>query len=143
MDPVSVIAAVVTLLDAACKSSQFICIFFRGIIDGPSIVQSHCRFLQIFQVNLAQLRELCTVTELPSDHILRLDTNINQCMEDLRIAERRILKADRNMKSGNLRRTWALVRCALLRGDPWLDSFFSRMQMWHSTFASDLTLIQL
>ncbi|KAL8752838.1 MAG: hypothetical protein Q9199_005462 [Rusavskia elegans] len=66
------------------------------------------RFLQIFQVNLAQLRELCTVTELPSDHILRLDTNINQCMEDLKIAERRILKADRNMKSGNLRRTWAL-----------------------------------
>lgn len=118
MDPLTVIAGVVTLLDAACKSTQTICIFFRGIVDGPSIIQSHCMFFQVFQDSLAQLREICTTTELQSEHVRRLDTNINQCWEDLKIAERRIVKADRNMKSGNLRRTWGLVRCALLKGDP-------------------------
>ncbi|KAL8861174.1 MAG: hypothetical protein Q9178_002390 [Gyalolechia marmorata] len=126
MDPLSAIAGVLTLLDAACKSSQFICIFFRAIVDGPSIVQSHCRFLQVFQANLAQLREVCTITEFQSEHVLRLDTNLNQCLEDLKTAERRIMNADRNMKSGNLRRTWALVRSALLRGDLWIDNFFRK-----------------
>jgi Fungal N-terminal domain of STAND proteins len=143
MDPLSAAASVVALLDAACKSSKLIYSFFRDIVDGPSVVQNHCIFLQVLQGSLTQLREICAIVELQNEHAMKLRTNVNQCLKDLKIAERRIIMVDRNMKSGNMRRTWALVRWALFKGDPSIDNFFSRMKMWQSTFACDLMLLQL
>ena len=143
MDPLSVAASVITLLDAACKSSKFIYSFFRDIIDGPSVVQNHCIFLQVLQGSLTQLREICAIVEPQNELVMKIRTNVNQCLKDLEIAERRIMVADRNMRSRNTRRTWALVRWALFKGDPWIHNFFSRMKMWQNTFACDLMLLQL
>lgn len=143
MDPLTGVVSVIALLDAACKSSKLIYIFFQGIVDGPSVVQGHCAFLQVLQESLTQLREICGIVEPRDEHVTKLSTNVSQCLKDLNIAERRIIMADRNMKSGKMRRTWALVRFTLLKEDQWIDSFFNRMMMWHSTFACDLLLLQL
>ena len=143
MDPFSIVAGVVTLLDAACKSSKLIYAFFQGMDDGPFIIQSHCVFLQALQENLAELRNFCTVRNIEIEQVMRLSSNVDQCLKILKTVERRILIVDRRIRSGSIRRTLVLVQWAVLKGDLWVDSFFDQIKMWQSIFACDLVLLQL
>ncbi len=143
MDPFSTVAGVLALLDAVCKSSKFIHVFFRGIVDGPSIVHGHCVLLEVLQNKFLQLQEICALAEPQDNHVLRLSTNLSLCLKDLNIAESRIATVNCNMKSGKSRRTRAIVRWAVFKGDPWVDRFFDRVKIWQSTFTCDLIQLQM
>ena len=143
MDPLSATASVLTVVEAACSSSKFICTFFQSISHASDDIHHYRAILQALQESLTQLRTVCTLTDFSREHAAKLLSKANEYFNELKAAEEHISLIDRSLQAGRIRRTWTLVQWTLLKGEPWVDRFFKQMTMWTSMIKCDLILIQM
>ena len=142
MDRLSAVANVLSVLEAACNSTQFIYKFFQSITNGPSEIQDRCDAIQALRSSLMNLQSLCRTSELERQQVAVLLANTEKCLGDVQAAEKQIIQIENNLAINGIHRTWTIVRWALDR-NTWLDRFFERLKMWQSIFTRDLVMLHL
>jgi hypothetical protein len=143
MEIVSAAASILALIEMTSNSANHIHKFFQDFVDGPLEVQNHCASIQALQNNLMELQALCSTAQLGTQQITQLSHSVRQCLAEVQIAEKRIKQIEKDLTADVVCRTWTKIKYGLIRGGPWLEKFFDRVERWNDIFIFNLVLLQL
>ena len=141
-DPLSATASTIAVISFAGASCQFLFDFIRTVSGAPKDIQHHVVSLRALRSTFATIETL--IKEIALEKLLSREfhNRLNECMEDIRVIETRVRKANEDLKRSKSHRTWTRLKWSL-SADHWLSKFFVRVQTYHTIFCLDLLVLQM
>lgn len=140
MDPLSVTASAVTVIELLSQSCLFLCDFLRNFCDAPVNVKHHHMALQALYAGLRKVQDLHTKNPSTVELSPEFSALVPEWLADFVAVEAKLRKIRDRLGEGRGTRSWARVTWAL-SSEQWLEKFLKRVHVYHAVFSSELMLV--
>ena len=139
MDPLSVTAGVVSILELLSHSCGFVTAFIRKISDCPVDIRRYQVILQALAKAIQDFHSLCTENVSHIKLSQEFSNMVAECMADFVLIEAKFRKVSKTCEQSRRRIAWARLRWSLT-SEHWLGQFLSRVPHYCSAISLELQL---